>query len=164
MFAEIGDPGAAKFEFGGDTAGLFDAVTEEVEEALQAALAVQEGGEMGFGGFEAGKGFFFKKDRIGMAERVGGDQFDGIREMFVVVNLDWGEILGIGEDEVFFAMMEASDVSQDETFELMEDDSRLYRRRFGSKRVSLSVERLRDRDNRVEIKFALTPALSSRRG
>ena len=43
---------------------FFGAVTEELEEVGQAALAFDEAGEAGFEGVEAGEGFFFEESGV----------------------------------------------------------------------------------------------------
>ena len=121
MFAEVGDDIGADFESKGEGLRFFGAVTEELEEVGEAALAFDEAGEAGFEGVEAGEGFFFEESGVGMAGEVVLDEFDGVDEGAVVVDLDGSEIFDVGEDMVFFPMMEASYVTEDEAVEVVED-------------------------------------------
>ena len=72
---------------------------------------------MGFGGFGGSKTFLFQENGVGMMVWVIRDEFDGVQEF--IRNLDRGEVFGVGEDEIFFAMMKASDMFEHEALEFM---------------------------------------------
>jgi hypothetical protein len=125
------DGPAPLLQAGGKRLRFVDTVAEEFEEAAQTRLPLDKGGKAGSGGIEPGEGFLFEEDGIGV--RIGvGDQFDWAEE-FTVINLDRSEILGVGQEPILLAMMEAGNVPEDEPFNFPENGFQITGKIGGTK-------------------------------
>ena len=104
---------------GSDSLRLREAVPTQLDQVYQGAIFGQES-------FEARLQYVGLSDRLRMEERVIGldigcwNQFKRA-DQFIVHILDRGEVGLIGDEPVFFEMMEAGDISQDQPPEFKDD-------------------------------------------